>query len=182
MNNLNPFTWLSPQFQKRALIFFGVAALILLIILSVVDQPLKNVHSGGMIAFELTGSFEHSQEMLDSWDHNAKLFAAFSLGIDYLFMVAYSLFLALLIFKLSEKFIGQKEWFSQLGIYLSWAQFAAAFFDAMENYFLLRILLGSQSEIFSSLAFYSASIKFVLIILGLIYIVSALILRTRISK
>lgn len=179
MNNSNPFSWLSPQTQKRALVFFGIAALILLITLSVVDQPLKNSNSGGIISYELAGTLERSQEILNSWDHNAKLFAAFSLGIDYLFMVAYSLFLALSIFKLSQNFVGRKEWLSRLGIYLAWAQFAAAVFDAIENYFLLRLMLGSQTEIFSALAFYSASIKFVLIFLGLIYIASALILRTQ---
>ncbi len=179
MNNLNPFSWLSPQSQKRALIFFGISALILLITLSIVDQSLKNVDSGGIISYELAGSFDRSQEMLNSWDHNTKLYAAFSLGIDYLFMVSYSLFLALSIFKLSQNFVGHKNWLSQLGIYLAWAQFAAACFDAIENYFLFRLLLGSQTEIFSALAFYSASIKFVLIFLGLIYIASALILRTQ---
>ncbi len=182
MSNLNPFTWLPHQVQKKALIVFGITTLILLIIISIIDQPLKNIHSGGIIAFELAGSFERSQEILDSWDYNAKLFAAFSLGIDYFFMLAYSLFLSLSIFKLSKRFINRKRWYSQLGIYLAWAQFAAAIFDAIENYFLLRLLLGSQTEIFSSLAFYSASIKFILIVLGFLYIVLSLILRIRISE
>jgi len=179
MSISNPFSWLSAQSQKSALVFFGISTLMLLITLSIVDQPLKNADSGGIIAYELAGSFDRSQEMLNSWDHNAKLYAAFSLGIDYLFMVAYSLFLALSIFKLSQNFVGRKEWLSRLGIYLTWAQFAAACFDAIENYFLFRLLLGSQTEIFSALAFYSSSIKFILIILGLIYIATALILRKR---
>jgi len=170
MSISNPFSWLSAQSQKSALVFFGISTLMLLITLSIVDQPLKNADSGGIIAYELAGSFDRSQEMLNSWDHNAKLYAAFSLGIDYLFMVAYSL---------SQNFVGRKEWLSRLGIYLTWAQFAAACFDAIENYFLFRLLLGSQTEIFSALAFYSSSIKFILIILGLIYIATALILRKR---
>jgi len=182
MNISNPFSWLSVQTQKKALIFFGVAALILLITISMVDQPLKNSNSGGIISYELAGNFERSQEILNSWDYTAKLYAAFSLGIDYLFMVAYSLFLALSIYKLSQNFVGQKESLLKIGIYLSWAQFVAAIFDGIENYFLFRLLSGSQVEMFSTLAFYSASIKFILIFLGLLYIIIALILKPRIQR
>ena len=37
----------------------------------------------------------NAQAMLDSWDARAQLFAAFGLGLDYLFMPAYGLTAAL---------------------------------------------------------------------------------------
>ena len=49
----------------------------------------------GIISFELAGSVEKAQQIIDSWDQDARLYAAFSLGFDYLFMVLYSTTIAL---------------------------------------------------------------------------------------
>ncbi len=54
-------------------------------------------------------------------------------------------------------------------------QFVAALFDAIENIALIKLLLGSNNSLFPSIAYYFASIKFVLIAIGIIYIIIGLL-------
>ncbi|NHZ86574.1 MAG: hypothetical protein GWP19_11965, partial [Planctomycetia bacterium] len=54
-------------------------------------------------------------------------------------------------------------------------QFVAALFDAIENIALIKLLLGSQNGIYSSIAYYFASIKFAIIAIGIIYIIIGLL-------
>ena len=175
--NLNPILKFSHRTRKRLLGIFAASTFILFVYISILDFPLKTTASpNGIVSFELARTFEQSQKILSSWNHQAKLSAIKSLVVDYLFLISYSFFFAFLIFKTSENFIGKKNGLVSLGIVFGWLQFVAAIFDAFENYFLLRLLFGSQNELFSSLAFYFASVKFILIILGIIYIVFGAIL------
>ena len=59
---------------------------------------------------------------------------------------------------------------SVLGMVLSWAALGAALFDALENYALIRILLGTQLELWPSVAFWSAILKFFLLGVSAIYL------------
>ncbi len=176
--NLNPLLSFSAKTRKIIMWIFAISTLILFVYISILDSSLKTTASpNGIVSFELAGNLEQSQKILSSWNHQAKLSAIQSLVVDYLFLISYSFFFAFLVFKSSENFIGKKKSLVSLGIILGWLQFIAAILDAFENYFLLRLLFGSQNEIFSSLAFYFASVKFLLILLGFIYIILALYTR-----
>jgi hypothetical protein len=59
----------------------------------------------------------------------------------------------------------------KIGLLLAKLQFVAALFDAIENFVLIKLLLGSNNNIFSLIAYYFASIKFVIIGIGIIYII-----------
>lgn len=94
-------------------------------------------------------------------------FAVFGLGIDYLFMPVYATALALGILLVAGK---HKSWFRILGAWLGWGAYAAAMFDAVENYALARMLLMNQVwSPYPEVAAFSASIKFALLSLGLFY-------------
>lgn len=174
----NPFTWLSEHSQKKALFIFGSATIILLVLLSILDQPLKTDQApNGIISFEIAKDFLRSQSILSSWDQHSRLFAALSLGLDFLFLLVYSLFLSLLCFKTAERFTGKNNWFRSIGIIIAWLQFLAALFDAVENYALIQLLLGSQKELFSLMAYYFATAKFLLIITAFVYLIAGLIMR-----
>jgi hypothetical protein len=56
-----------------------------------------------------------------------------------------------------------------LGKSLGWGAFAAALFDATENIALFTILSGTVAAPFPQIAFWCASVKFALILLGLVY-------------
>ncbi len=177
----NPFSWLSNQSQKKVLWVFGILTLFMIVIMGIVGAPLKNIIApAGIVTYELAGDLNQTQQILNSWDQPTKLYAALSLGIDYLFLVVYSIFLALLIFKISQFLSGSDGWFSKIGISLTWAQFLAAGFDVLENCALIFLLFGSTNKIYPPLAFYFASLKFLLVFLGIIYILiglTALLIR-----
>jgi len=176
MSKSIPFFRLSSSTQKTILYVLGISGVFLLLVLNILDRPLKTASAPmGIVSYELAGEFTQTQAILDSWDHSAKLSAALSLGIDYFFLVIYSLFLALVCFKIAGSLAAGKEWIGRMGVFLGWMQLLAGFFDALENYTLIRLLFGSENQLFSSLAFYFASMKFFIISLGFIYIIFGLI-------
>ncbi len=175
----NQFSNPSVKVQKRILFALTFTTLFLLIIISYLDSPLKTIEApDGIVSFELAKSFENAQKIISSWNANAKSYAFKSLVVDYLFLVSYSLFFAFLIFKLSKSLLDKNfSRFARIGIVLGWLQFLAAISDALENYFLLRQLLGSQNQMFPQFAFYFALIKFTIIFLGIVYLITGAILN-----
>jgi len=176
MNWTNPLIWLNSAYEKKMLYFSGAMTLLLLLLMNLIDRHLINLQAvHGIISFELAGDFRHSQQILASWSASAKVWAGLSLGIDYLFMAAYGVFLALSCYKIAKGLLFRNVWFYRLGIGLSWLMFLAAVLDAIENYGLIRLLFGSQAAFFSGLAFYCASVKFFLVFIGIIYLVFGLL-------
>ncbi len=172
------FFALSRQAQKRLFWLAGLVTVLLLWVLGLVDKPLRTAAApNGIVSFELAHSFLQSQKILASWDATAKLYAAFSLGLDYLFLVSYGLFLAWSVWLLAKRFgeTNRFRWVYRLGLVLAGLQILAAVLDAFENGFLIRLLFGAQNPAFSAWAFYCASFKFLFVFLGIIYILLALL-------
>ena len=93
------------------------------------------------------------------------LIAAFGLGFDYLFMPTYALVLSLgLLLAMGNK----KNRYAVFAGWMGWGVFVAAFFDAMENYALWRVLTGDVVSPYPEIAAICATIKFILLILGLV--------------
>jgi hypothetical protein len=146
--------------KPRQQIFFTFIALtvILFAVFRVLNQPLRtDAAPNGVVSLELAGNPQIARTITDSWKQASLLlgavagqpnpdivnlpyvFAAFGLGIDYLFMPVYALTLAfgmLLAARRHEGFI------KSLGSVAGYAAFATALFDAVENYALFRVLLG----------------------------------------
>ena len=59
---------------------------------------------------------------------------------------------------------------SSLGVLLAWAQFGAGLLDAVENYGLIQVLLGSQQAFWPVLARWCAIPKFLIVAAGLVYV------------
>ena len=170
-----PLFW---AFLTGTLIFFAV--------FRVLDAPLRTrAAPNGIVSFELAGTPFQAQSIIDSWHEMAYLlssvegepvpgfvsraysFAVFGLGIDYLFMPVYATALALVILLAAGR---HKTWFEWFGAWLGWGAYVAALFDAVENYALARMLM--LNEVWSpypEMAAFSASVKFLLLFLGLIY-------------
>jgi len=162
--------------NSHILIISGIISTILLIVLNTIDIPLQNsVAPNGIISFELAADYSESQEMIHSWNSKAKMYAAFSLGIDYLFLVAYGIFLSLLCAFLAFK-VSLRKFFYNAGILISYGVLLAAVLDAIENFALFKLLFGSSNEFYPLLASGSAIIKFMLVLLSFVYILSATIL------
>jgi len=176
-----------PSTSRKPLFWaFLAGTLILFAVFRVLDAPLRTPAApNGIVSFELAGTPSQAQAIIDSWHEMTVLvsdvagepvpgmvsraysFAVFGLGIDYLFMPVYATALALGILLAAGR---HKSWFSILGAWLGWGAFAAALFDAIENYALARMLLLNEVWTpYPEVAAFSASVKFGLLLLGLFY-------------
>jgi len=134
------------------------------------DAPLKNqICESGITSFELAKDLDISIEILNSWDASAKIAMALSLGFDFLFLLVYSSFIALLIYRVNFK-LWKEHSFYLVGKLLIYAIFLAAFFDVIENIALIKLMLGDLSQIWSSISYYFAVVKFGIVLICIIYL------------
>jgi len=167
---------LVPQTLRKPLFFFFLALTLAIFgLFRSLDAPLQTLAApGGIVSYELAGSFDGSQALLNSWDANARLFAAFGLGFDFLFMPVYALALSLgLLLAGSDKPKG----FNALTVWLGWGALFAALFDAVENYALWQILIGNLSPALPQVAAFCATVKFALLLSGLTVSLLGLVIR-----
>jgi len=156
-----------PHILRKPFFFVFLALTIFIFgVFSFLDQPLKtSAAPSGIVSFELAFTGDVSRSILDSWDENARLFAAFGLGFDFLFMPVYAVALSLGLLLASRDKPG---WYLNLTTMLGWGAFAAALFDAIENYALWNLLIGNPGGSYPQIAGICASIKFMLLISGLL--------------
>ncbi|RJP51217.1 MAG: hypothetical protein C4583_09085 [Anaerolineaceae bacterium] len=163
----HPLDFIPNEQRKPLFLSLLFLTLILFAVFRVLDTPLRTAAApNGIVSYELAGEIKPAAEILASWDARAQLFAAFGLGLDYLFMPAYALTLALGILLAASRHPGA---FAKLGAWLGWGALAAALFDAAENFSLWQFLLGDFQALWPCLAALCATAKFGLLLLGLAY-------------
>jgi hypothetical protein len=171
MQITHPFTWMSGPVQKRAFIVMLILSIGTMISLSLIDTELKTPESpNGIVSFELAWTVDKAASIVRSWGQEGRVYAALSLGLDYLFLVCYAAAIALGCVLIGKIFEEKRGTLAKLGYLLAWAQFPAAILDAVENFGLIRILLGSGAPLWPVIAGVCASIKFTLVAFGLIYV------------
>lgn len=119
-----------------------------------------------IVSFELAGTLERAQQILDSWrkvDGMADIRAAFQIGADFLFILAYAPLMALLVY-LGGEALGE-AWILLAGL-VAWGQLGAGLFDMVENIGLMQVLLGAQTNRWAAVAAWSARIKIGLLFAG----------------
>jgi len=156
--------------RKKVFISLLVTTLLIMFIMNFIAIPLTTEAAPqGIVSFELAGGVSTSQEILDSWDTNAQMHAAYSLGLDYLFLLLYSSAIALACVWTGE-ILRDNHWpLSSLAIPLAWSLWVAAFLDIVENISLSIILFGTNQVPWPEIARVSALIKFAFVFLGLVY-------------
>jgi hypothetical protein len=145
--------------------------LMLMVALGRIDQPLQTAAAPqGIISFELAGDLASTKRILAEWGQTEKIWAGLSLGLDYLFLCCYPLTLALAIFFTSTRLVMNWPKIAFFGRIIAYAQFVALGLDALENFALIQLLLGSQRPLWPSLAQSCAVAKFAFVIIGLMFI------------
>ena len=162
----HPLDFIPQTLRKPLFYFFFTCTLVIFGVFRPLDVPLQtSAAPNGIVSFELARALDSSQAIIRSWDENARLVAAFGLGFDYLFMPVYAVALSLgLLLAGNEK----PNLYHSLTVWLGWGAFAAALFDMIENYALWRALTGSVDPMFPQIAAFCATIKFILLIVGLL--------------
>ena len=180
----HPLESVPAQYGKPLFFAFLFLTLVMFAILRVLDQPLRtDAAPNGIVSFELAGDPITAKSITDSWKQLSLLLssvagqpnpdivntpyvlAAFGLGIDYLFMPLYAFTLAFATLFAAQKHQG---WLKSLGALAGYGVFVAALFDAVENYSLLQILLGAYQSNYPAIAAFCASVKFGLLVFGLV--------------
>ena len=174
MQGVHPFLWLSDASQRRALPYLIVLTLIGSGVMTWLDTPLRTAEAPfGIGSFELARTLARSQSVLESWNTSARVYAGISLGIDYLYLVLYSASISLACVRLALARHRRNARLAGVGIAMAWAQPLAAGLDAIENYALIRLLLGSQEAAWPLLAWACAIPKFAVVAAGLLYVLLA---------
>jgi len=171
----SPFEWLPESAAKPALVLSILATLALMVTLNALGAPLRTEAApAGIVSLEFAGSLPAAQRMVDSWGGTGRIYAGLNLGLDYLFLAAYPVSIGLACGLLSRRLRTRGGGLSETGIVLAWGQGAAGLLDALENYGLIRVLLGTQFEAWPTLARLAATGKFILVALGLLYVLVGL--------
>ena len=167
----SPFLKCSQASERKLTWVLLLWLIALMVALHFFDAYLKNnVCKNGIVSFELAKNVEVSTAILHSWNAQANSAAGLNLGLDFLFLIIYPTFLALLIHKLNER-LWVKHSFHTVGVVLIWASFVMGLSDAIENMALVTLLLGNLQQQWSSIAYYFALLKFAILAIGILYIV-----------
>jgi hypothetical protein len=166
-----PFNFLSSKWRARSFWMLLPFALLLMVIFSITGEPLITEASPlGLISFEVAGSVQEAENILAHWNPEAQKWAAFGLGLDFLYIPVYWTVLALGC-TMSAAALKRGNWpLSSIGVFLSWTQGIAALLDIVENIALLTILFGMVVSPWPQVARWCALVKFAIIFLGVVYI------------
>ena len=132
--------------------------ILLMIIFGITGAPLTTEAAPyGVVSFELAGTVDVIEQILDSWNAEAQLRAAFGLGLDYLFMVVYASTIALGC-GMAARILKDSGWpLYRWGNLLSWLVILAAFLDVIENLALTTVLFGAVVSPWPSALYRSSS-------------------------
>lgn len=156
--------------STRKHIFFGLLiwTLALLALFQILNIPLTTTAAPyGIVSHQLAWTPENSRAILVSWGTRASLFAAFGLGLDYLFMPSYALTVAIGTLLAAGR---HKGWFCRTGRWVAYGTFVGVLFDALENIGqALQLLNGTITVPGTIFIGICATIKFTLLLLGVLY-------------
>jgi hypothetical protein len=173
--------WIPASKRTAALILLAVISVSLLAVIMVLDGPLRTPAApDGIVSFEFSGSSENARRIIDSWSADAKRAAMMSLGLDFLFLVAYAASIALACGLAAEALAARGSRLGRWGHRIAWAQWVAAACDVVENLILMLLLRGFSATGLAETARACAAVKFTLVGIGLVYAASGfMLLHTR---
>lgn len=167
-----PFNWLSVSEQTRAFVAMFVLTIVVMATLQVLDGHLKTGAAPyGIVSFELAGTLPIAQKIIESWGQTERIYAGLSLGIDFLFIIAYASCIGLGCVLVARSHERRSALIASIGIVLAGALWLAALLDYIENYALIKLLLGSTQAVFAVLAQWCAIPKFLLVGVGIAYVI-----------
>lgn len=152
--------------QQRWQRWLTISTIAIAIAMLIVDHPLKTAHAPlGIISLQLAGGTQAAKQVVYDWGHKDRLAAAFGLGLDYLFLSSYSVWMFFGCRWAAVRWMKSSPNRGSLFGKLAWGAFAAAILDAAENVVLLIFLQSDGRSVLYPLAFWCAVVKFLLILM-----------------
>jgi len=154
-------------------LFFATLSLILMLQLRSLDSELRLPDTpGGIVGYELAWSAARGNEIIATWRRNDVLETAkVSLGMDFVFLVAYPLMFFTAIRLLVRTPTAS---FDRMGVWVGRAVLLCIPLDAVENLLLWRMLDTGASNGLMHLATLSAAAKFLLVLVAALWCLAAI--------
>lgn len=161
--------------RRRALWLLAVVTLGLFAVLLALDGRMQDAGGHGIVAFEVAFTSGKAQEIVTAWGADGHDAARLSLWLDFLYLIAYGLFLWLAVRALGDAL--RRRGFERLAApaaAISILPLAGAACDAVEDVFLLLVLGGHAGTIGPPLAGAFASVKFLCLGVAVLYLLAGL--------
>ena len=173
---LHPLLQVSRPRRLPIFLLFFILTMATMIALGATGRPLKTEAApSGIVSYEFAGDVATADHIIDSWDTSARISAGFNLGLDYLYLLAYSTTIAMALLWLSGS--SSVGWFAYPALIVAWLQWLAAALDAIENYALFTMLADGPVDPYPQVAWWCAAFKFGLVFVGLLLVFVAVTIR-----
>jgi hypothetical protein len=162
--------------RRRALWLLGIATLALFAVELLYDGRMQDAGSHGIVAFEVAFTSGKAQEIMRAWGADGHDAAVASLWFDFLYLIAYGLFLWLATRALGDAL--RRRGLVRLAApaaAISLLALVGAASDALEDVFLLLQLGGRATSIGPPLAGGFATLKFACLAVVVVYLLSGLL-------
>ncbi len=158
------------QLMNKQLIIAAISCFFLIVLLRIQGAGLITPKTpSGILDLEFANSPVKLAETLSVWD---SLVVKQNIWIDFLFIPTYVLLLSLVSIIFSNRWTN--IFFRKAGVILARAVFIAGFLDIAENLLMLQSIAGNYTLSSLWLTYYCASIKFLIVICILLYLVISL--------
>jgi hypothetical protein len=162
--------------RRRWLWILGIAMLALLAVEALYDGRMQDAGQHGIIAFEVAFTSSKAHQILLAWGATGHDAAVASLWFDFLYLIAYGLFLWLAIRAVGDGLRARgRERLAAPAAAISLVPLVAAACDAAEDVFLLLQLGGHARSLGPPLAGSFATVKFACIAVAIVYLLAGLI-------
>lgn len=153
---------------------FGISIVLTLGWIVFMSMAVKPFNSKQIVAFELAKTPEVATNIINEWkEQEVMANASRSIYLDFVFLILYSTSIALGCLVLSN--FTSDRFLIQVGLWLSKIVVVAGFSDVIENLAMLRTLSGLMSVQTTTVAYWCAIIKFLILIISLLFIFCCLI-------
>jgi hypothetical protein len=152
-----------------------VLALGTLAALVLIDRHLHNDFSPqGIVSFEMCAYANACRAIVEAWGPAERIWAALSLGLDYLFMLLYA---AVIFLGLRLAAVGLPERLAASTRLVAWSGWGAAVMDALENFALARMLVSPDAVSYAWPAAIAATVKFTILGVAITWLVAVWVYR-----
>ncbi|RBP53580.1 hypothetical protein [Arenicella xantha] len=158
---------MNTKILKRTFWVFLLLFVFASVALTVIDSGLRNSTTPhGIVSFELCAYTASCDAALIQWGTKGQALALLSLGLDYLFLFLYPGLIVIGLLLIAPRV--PRNLF-RLTMFAAWSCVAIGLADAIENYALIQIILSESGSRYGLLASISATIKFVLLGIALLW-------------
>ena len=161
-------------YSTRLKRIFAISVFLTLAWMIVMGLSVKPLNSKQIVSFELAKTPEAASKIIKEWEENDLIIKVKkSIYLDFGFLFLYSLSIALGCLVISA--FTRNHFLIQTGSVVSLIVPFAGLFDVIENLAMLKTLSGEVTMLPVAITFWFASIKFFIVVVSLVFVISCLI-------